>query len=163
MEQLAATLDGIDWEALLVSLITSLFRIVLILIVAWGMIKAVLLPLRRVERALVERGEGTDRVVEIMKRVGAELKQDVHYGHNMLSDVEVFGVDDFGESALVVKGRIRTRPIMQWEVGREYRRRLKKAFDREGVELPYPQRTVHSGKASDPLAVQVLAGGDGIS
>ena len=56
--------------------------------------------------------------------------------------LEVMGLDRFGENELVIRVRLKTRPIKQWAVGREYRRRLKKAFDAAGVEIPFPQRTV---------------------
>lgn len=97
-----------------------------------------------------------DRVIEIMKRVGMELRKDPELGPQMIADIEVFGVDDFGESALVVKARLRTRPIMQWNVGREYRRRLMKALNQEGISVPVPQRTLYFGEEGKPLAVQIL-------
>jgi small-conductance mechanosensitive channel len=99
--------------------------------------------------------EDTDRVVEIMRRVGAELREDHYFGAFMIDDVEIFGVDQFADSAVIVKGRLRTRPIKQWEVGREYRRRLKQAFDREGVEIPFPHRSIYFGEASKPIDVML--------
>ena len=87
--------------------------------------------------------EDTDRVVQVMKAVAEELKQDPQLGPKILEPIEILGVDKFGESEVVIKARLKTMPIEQWSVGREYRRRLKKAFDREGIEIPFPQRTVH--------------------
>jgi small-conductance mechanosensitive channel len=55
-------------------------------------------------------------------------------------------VDDFADSAVMIKGRLKTKPIKQWDVGREYRRRLKKVFDREGIEIPFPHRTLYFGE-----------------
>ena len=52
--------------------------------------------------------------------------------------MEFFGLDAFGDSALIIKGRIKTKPIQQWIVGREYRRRLKIVFENEGIEIPFP-------------------------
>lgn len=100
--------------------------------------------------------ENTDRVVEVMRAVSAELRQDERFGPNMLEDIEVFGVDKFDDSAVVIKARIKTLPIKQWEIGREYRRRLKQAFDREGIEIPFPHRTVYFGEASKPFLAEVL-------
>jgi len=101
--------------------------------------------------------EDVDRVMEIMREVGRELRADEKFGHNMVADVEVFGVDAFADSAVVIKGRLRTKPIKQWDVGREYRRRLKHAFDAQGIEIPFPHRSIYFGEASKPFLAQ-LAG-----
>ena len=98
--------------------------------------------------------EDTDRVVEIMRAVGEDLQQDPQVGRKMLEPIEIMGVDAFGESEVVIKGRIKTLPIEQWSVGREYRRRLKKAFDREHIEIPFPHRTLYMGEASPPWLVK---------
>ena len=83
-----------------------------------------------------------DEVIDVMKDVGAELRQDPEYAEEILDDLEVFGLDQFGDSSIVVKARFKTKPIKQWYVGREYNRRLKAAFDAANVEIPFPQRTV---------------------
>ncbi len=83
-----------------------------------------------------------DRVIEVMRRVDEELRDDEEFSKEILEPMEVFGLDAFGASELIIKGRIKTRPIRQWVVGREYRRRLKKAFDMAGIEIPFPQRTL---------------------
>ena len=98
--------------------------------------------------------EDTDRVAEIMREVGKDLQQDEHLGRKILEPIEVMGVDAFGESEVVIKARIKTLPIEQWGVGREYRRRLKKAFDRENIEIPFPHRTLYMGEASPPWLVK---------
>ncbi|WP_447971208.1 mechanosensitive ion channel family protein [Nitrospira sp. M1] len=98
--------------------------------------------------------EDTDRVVQVMKDVDEELRQDPHYSSQILEPIEVFGVDQFKESEVVIKARIKTLPIKQWGVGREYRRRLKKAFDAQGIEIPFPHRTLYMGEASLPFTVQ---------
>ena len=96
----------------------------------------------------------TDEVVAVMRRVGAELRADPRFGQLMLDDVEVFGVDTFADSAVIIKGRIRTLPIKQWDVGREYLRRLKKAFDSQGISIPFPKRTLHIAETAKPLDVR---------
>ncbi|RMH34715.1 MAG: mechanosensitive ion channel family protein [Nitrospirae bacterium] len=98
--------------------------------------------------------EDTDRVVSIMKSVADELKQDPVYGAKMIEPIEILGVDNFADSAVVIKARLKTLPIEQWSVGREYRRRLKKAFDAERIEIPFPHRTLYMGEASPPFVVQ---------
>lgn len=76
--------------------------------------------------------EDTDRVVEVMKAVSAELRADPAFGPNMLEPIEIMGVDAFQDSQVTIKARLKTVPLKQWEVGREYRRRIKKAFDAQG-------------------------------
>jgi len=99
--------------------------------------------------------EDTDHVVEVMRRVGDELRQDPDLGPKILEPIEIFGVDDFADSAVVIKARLKTHPIQQWGVGREYRRRLKKAFDAEGIEIPFPHRSIYVGEATKPFQVQL--------
>ncbi len=101
--------------------------------------------------------EDTDRVAEIMREVGKDLQQDEQFGKKMLEPIEILGVDAFGESAVEIKVRIKTLPIEQWGVGREYRRRLKKAFDRKNIEIPFPHRTLYMGEASPPWVVKNIA------
>jgi small conductance mechanosensitive channel len=69
--------------------------------------------------------------------------------------MEVMGVDSFGDSAVVIKARLKTKPVQQWSVGREYRRRLKKAFDEQGVEIPFPYRTITWADSSNPIQALV--------
>ncbi|NIR30153.1 MAG: mechanosensitive ion channel family protein [Gammaproteobacteria bacterium] len=97
--------------------------------------------------------EDTDRAVEVMQQVGSGLRADEYFGPSILEDVEVFGVDKLADSAVIIKGRIKTRPIKQWEVGRQFLRRVKKAFDVEGIEIPFPHRSIYFGAASQPIDV----------
>jgi small conductance mechanosensitive channel len=99
--------------------------------------------------------EDTDRVVEVMREVAADLRKDPRLGPSMLEPIEVFGVDDFKESEVTIKARLKTAPMRQWDVGREYRRRLKKAFDACGIEIPFPHRSLYMGTASGPLEVMM--------
>jgi len=101
--------------------------------------------------------EDTDRVVEVMRRVAEELRLDPMFRDKILEPMEIFGVDRFAESSVVIKARMKTRPIEQWNVEREYRRRLKKAFDTEGIEIPFPHQSLYMGSASAPFRVEVLA------
>lgn len=97
--------------------------------------------------------EDTDHVAEVMVRVAEEMRQDPEWGYRILEPIEIFGVDDFADSAVIVKARLKTHPIQQWNVGREYRRRLKKAFDAEGIEIPFPHLSLYTGEVSKPLPV----------
>jgi small conductance mechanosensitive channel len=100
--------------------------------------------------------ENTDEVVTILQEVGNELRQDAVFGPVILEDPEIFGVDKLDNSAVIIKGRIKTLPIEQWKVGREFLRRVKQAFDARGIEIPFPHRTLYFGEAGKPLAVQLL-------
>jgi moderate conductance mechanosensitive channel len=100
--------------------------------------------------------ENTDRVIEVMKKVGEELKADPELGPLMLEEPEIFGVDKFADSAVVIKGRIKTKPIRQWMIGREYLRRVKQAFDANRIEIPFPHRTLYFGEESNPFNIQLL-------
>jgi small conductance mechanosensitive channel len=98
--------------------------------------------------------EDTDTVVAVMQEVAEGLRTDPEYAGKILEPLEVFGVDQFGDSAVVIKARIKTKPIEQWAVGREYRRRLKYAFDERGIEIPFPHHTLYWGAEIAPLDVR---------
>ena len=100
--------------------------------------------------------EDTDQVIEVMKEVGREMLEDEEFGRMMLEEPEIFGVDKFDNSAVVIKGRIKTKPIRQWAVGREYLRRLKYAFDARDIEIPFPHQTIYFGEKSKPFELQLL-------
>jgi small conductance mechanosensitive channel len=102
--------------------------------------------------------EDTDHVVDVMQKVAQEMQAEPTYGAVMLEPIEIFGVDAFGDSAVTIKARLKTRPLQQWTVGREYRRRLKKAFDAEGIEIPFPHRTLTMGQASPPFLIAMKQG-----
>jgi len=87
--------------------------------------------------------EDTDKVTEIMREVAEAMRAEPKYGAVMLEPIEIFGVDAFTDSAVAIKARFKTRPQQQHLVGREFRRRLKKAFDAAGIEMPaLPRRNV---------------------
>lgn len=100
--------------------------------------------------------EDTDRVIEVILQVGEVLKNDETYGPLMIEPLEIFGVDKFDDSAVTIKGRIKTKPLQQWLVGREFLRRVKYAFDAQGIEIPFPHRTVYFGEASKPFELKVV-------
>ena len=102
--------------------------------------------------------EDTDKVSEVMKQVSAEMMAEEAYAQYILEPIEIFGVDEFGDSAVVVKGRLKTKPIQQWVIGREYRRRLKKAFDAQGIEIPFPHQTIYWGEEIKPLKINTGSG-----
>lgn len=99
--------------------------------------------------------EDPDRVIGIMKAVGKDLKEDAKFGRHIIEDPEIFGVDKFGDSAVIIKGRIKTRPIQQWAVGREFLRRIKYSFEENGIEIPFPHRSIYFGEASKPFELMI--------
>ena len=90
--------------------------------------------------------EDYDEVVSVMRAVGAELQQDPAFGPNMLEPLEIMGLNSFGDSAVIVRARLKTRPLTQWATGREYNRRLKAAFDARGIEIPFPHTQIYFGE-----------------
>ncbi len=99
--------------------------------------------------------EDLNKVMKVMKEVADEQRMDPEFSAKILDEMEIFGLDSFGDSALVVKGRIKTRPIEQWTVGRDYRKRLKEAFDKHRIEIPFPHRTIYWGDEIDPLKLSL--------
>jgi small-conductance mechanosensitive channel len=91
----------------------------------------------------IEYDADVDVVAGLVQEAGRELQADPKYSPSILEPVEVLGVDDFKDSSVTIKVRIKTVPLKQWEVGRELRRRIKTLMDRQGVRIPFPQLQVH--------------------
>jgi len=87
-------------------------------------------------------GEDTDRVVDVLRRVGGEVATDTAFAPNVLAPVEVQAVEAFNNGQMTVRVRIKARPLTQWDIGRELRRRIKLAFDTEGIQMPAPPGTI---------------------
>lgn len=83
-----------------------------------------------------------EQALAAISKVGLELRDDPYFGKLLMDDLEAWGVDAFAESAVILKVRLKTRPIRQWEVGREFRKRVKKALEKSGIFIPYPKRTL---------------------
>jgi moderate conductance mechanosensitive channel len=96
--------------------------------------------------------EDTDHVVEVLKQLGDEMMQEEKFKPLILAPLDVLGVDQFGDSAVVIKARFRTVPSQQWTVGREMNRRIKKKFDELSIEIPFPHRSIYWGEASKPFS-----------
>ncbi|MGA1790246.1 MAG: mechanosensitive ion channel family protein [bacterium] len=99
--------------------------------------------------------EDVDRVSEILKKISNEIMADPTYAPEILEPLEILGLDKFGDSAIIIKARIKTKPIKQWLIGREMNRRIKKRFDEENIEIPFPHRTVYFGEASKPFGIRL--------
>ena len=99
--------------------------------------------------------EDVDEAKQAMFDAYELLREDPEQGMFLLGDLEYFGLDQFGDSAVVLKCRVKTWPGKQWGVGRAYNRYLKKVFDERGIEIPFPHQTLFFGEAKDG-SVQTL-------
>lgn len=100
--------------------------------------------------------EDVDKVIDVMKKVGEELASDSALKDQIIEPVEILGLDKFAESAIVIKARIKTVPLSQWAIGREYRKRLKYAFDENKILIPFPHTVVYWGEGINPLDLNVI-------
>ncbi len=89
--------------------------------------------------------EDVDQVMEVLREIDAGMRREWPWRRLMLAPIDIAGVDQFGDSAVIVKARLKTRPGEQWRVGREYQRRMKIRFDELGIEIPFPHRTLYFG------------------
>mgnify|MGYP001568000386 FL=1 len=87
-----------------------------------------------------------EQVISVVNKVGKELADDPAWKEYILKPPQFLRIDDFGDSAIVIKILGDTKPLKQWDVTGELRKRLKIAFDQEGIEIPFPQRVVHQAK-----------------
>ena len=106
--------------------------------------------------------EDTDEVAEVCRRIVEDMRADPEFAPHILEPLEILGVDQFADSAVIIKARIKTVPIKQWFVGREFNRRMKKRFDELGIEIPFPHRTIYFGvdkQGAAPAASVRIDGG----
>ncbi|MGE0383317.1 MAG: mechanosensitive ion channel family protein [Gammaproteobacteria bacterium] len=96
--------------------------------------------------------EDIDAVIGVMRETGAALRADPAFEPRIIEDIEVAGVEQWADSAVLVRCRFKVRALEQWNVRREYLKRLKAAFDAAGIEIPYPHLTVFPGYAKDGSA-----------
>ena len=96
--------------------------------------------------------EDTDEVAEVLRQIGAEMQAEEYYNDLILEPLDILGVDQFADSAVVIRARFTTKPIKQWEVGREFNRRMKKRFDELGIEIPFPHQTIYFGEDKEGRA-----------
>jgi len=90
--------------------------------------------------------EDLDRVMALMRQTWEEMKKDPKWGPDMLSETpSLLRVDEFGTSGITIKMVGETRPIKQWDVMGELRRRIKMVFDEQGIEIPWPHTKVYFG------------------
>jgi len=121
-----------------------------------GLITSVTNMSRSFAHAVVDIGvsyrESVDEVIAVMEAVGAKLRIDPAFAGRILGDLEMAGVDRLDDSAVVIKCRFKVAPLQQWTVRREFLKRLKGAFDDEGIEIPFPHLTLYAGQSKDGSA-----------
>jgi small conductance mechanosensitive channel len=100
----------------------------------------------------VAYGEDLDRCIQVMNRVGLQMAEDEYWGEAIIKPPEVLRVDSLGDSGIEIKMLGDTKPIRQWEVTGELRKRIKKAFDEEGIEIPWPHTKVYFGNVLEQAA-----------
>lgn len=96
--------------------------------------------------------ENIAKVMQIMHEVGASIMQDTQLQDKVLDKLDIAGVDNLAESAVIIRCRMKVRPLEQWTIKREYLKRIKNAFDAQQIEIPFPHLTVYQGPTAEPLA-----------
>jgi small-conductance mechanosensitive channel len=93
----------------------------------------------------ISYGASLEHVIEVVNRVGNELAEDPTWKDSIRKPPQFLRVTDFGDSSVGIKILGETEPLKQWDVAGELRKRIKIAFDAEGIEIPFPQRVIHQG------------------
>jgi small-conductance mechanosensitive channel len=86
--------------------------------------------------------EDVDHVIDLLEQIGRELAAEEPWKNAILEPLQIFGVERFGDSQLVIRMVVKTVPLKQWEVGRELRKRIKIRFDEKGIQIPFPHRVL---------------------
>ena len=97
----------------------------------------------------VDYDEDPDRVMQVMRDVADDLRADPKFSSVILQPLEINGIDSFTDSNIIIKSRIKTLPLKQWDTGRELRRRLMKRFAAEGIKFPQRQLVLHMAPAEE--------------
>ncbi|MDP2656036.1 MAG: mechanosensitive ion channel family protein [bacterium] len=88
-----------------------------------------------------------EKVISVVNKIGDDLAKDPEWKDQIIKAPQFLRVDDFADSAIVIKILGDTQPLMQWGVAGELRKRLKIAFDKEAIEIPFPQRVIHQSRS----------------
>ena len=122
-----------------------------------GEIKVVKNLTRDFAQAVIRVGvayrEDVDEAFAVMKEVGQQMREDPVFGPNLPTEIEIIGVDEWADSSVNLVCRLKiVPPMQQWSVRREFLKRLKKAYDARGIEIPFPHLTVYAGQLKDGSA-----------
>ena len=133
-------------------------------IVPNGAIGVVTTMTKEWSRALLDIGvaykEDVDEVISVLEEGGEGMRKDEIFGKLIIEPMEVLGLDSFGDSSVNIRVMMKTMPIEQWKVAREFRKRVKKVFDEKGIEIPFPHRTIYIGEAPSKAALKVDVRGE---
>lgn len=118
--------------------------------VPWSSVVSITNQTREFGYAVVEVGfayrENIDEVISVVKQVADEMRQDSSINQGILSELQILGLIELGDSSVVVRTRFKTQPFLRWRLERDFRRRIKNRFDELGIEIPYPHQTVYFGE-----------------
>ena len=107
----------------------------------------------------VAYNEDIDAVIAVLKEVDEQMRQDANFKNDILEPLEVLGLDRFGDSALIIKARTKTKCLQQWRIAREFNRKMKIAFDKHNIEIPFPHRKlIFASEAKDELLATAASG-----
>jgi len=125
--------------------------------VPWSSVVSITNQTRHFGYAVVEVGfayrENIDEVVSVVKGVAEEMRNDPAINEGILGELQILGLIELGDSAVVVRTRFKTAPFMRWRLERDFRRRIKNRFDELGIEIPFPHQTIYFGQNKQGEAV----------
>jgi small conductance mechanosensitive channel len=98
----------------------------------------------------------TEEALKLIKTVADKMNQELQWQRQILEPPQVLGIDQFGDRGLIIRVWIKTRPLKQWDVAREFRRRLKIALDEAGISISVPQQAIW---VNDPELLNVQSNG----
>ena len=127
--------------------------------IANGLITTVTNMSRGFAQSVIDVGiayrEDVDEAFDVMREVATSMRADPAFGPRILDDLEIAGVERWADSAIVLRCRFKVAPLEQWGVRREFLRRLKRAFDERGIEIPFPHLTIYPGALKDGTAPEL--------
>lgn len=127
--------------------------------IANGLISTVTNMSRGFAQSVIDVGiayrEDVDEAFDVMRGVATSMRADPAFGPRILDDLEIAGVERWADSAVILRCRFKVVPLEQWGVRREFLRRLKRAFDERGIEIPFPHLTIYPGALKDGTAPEL--------
>ena len=111
-----------------------------------GMVRNLSSEWSRVNYAIeVDYNANIDLVLGVIEAIAQQLYRDPQWQEQILEAPEILGIDNISHRGILIRLLIKTQPLQQWSVGREFRRRLKKAFDEQGIQVGIPQQMMYVG------------------